>query len=146
MSGKGVAKGTPGAAGKQQACKKRSLNAGAASAAVIDDLFAAIPKRAACEAPAEPEEAPGKPKARGAAAAGRAGAGADGERRSEARRRRQEEYFLDSGEKIVPVRCAAHARQRAAAQGLTASCIAAHVQRAAPHAGRLTGVQVVRRL
>ena len=100
MGGKaGAAKG--GVAKPQP--KKRSLQE---STAVIDDLFAAIPKRAAREPPAEPEEAKGsKPKARAAAASGKAAA--DGERRPEARRRRQEEYYLDSGEKIVPVRRAA---------------------------------------
>ena len=84
--------------------KKRSLQAaGAESAAVIDDLFAAIPKRAAREPPAAPADAPAsKPKARGAAAvAGKAAA--DGERQPDARRR-QSEYYLDSGEKLVPVR------------------------------------------
>ena len=99
MGGKaGVAKG-----GVAKPAKKRSIQE---SAAVIDDLFAAIPKRSAREPEPEPEPAPAsKPRGRAAAASGQEAA--DGERRPEARRRRQEEYYLDNGEKIVPVRCAA---------------------------------------
>jgi len=99
MSGKAAAPG----AGKQG--KKRSLKtAGGESGAVIDELFASIPKRAAREPPVAPAEAPAsKPKARGgAAAAGKAAA--DGERKPESRRR-QQDYYLDTGEKLVPVRC-----------------------------------------
>lgn len=113
MGGKaGVAKG---GVAKPQPAKKRGLQE---SAAVIDDLFAAIPKRAAREPEPEPEPAPAsKPRGRAAAASGQE---ADGERRPEARRRRQEEYYLDNGEKIVPVRCAAVRRAvQLAAQCLT---------------------------
>jgi len=90
--------GTAGAA--KGAAKKRSRQAAAGeSAAVIDDLFASIPKRAAREAPAEPVEAAvSKPK-RSAAVAAAGKPAADGERRS-----RQQDYYLDTGEKIVAVR------------------------------------------
>ena len=145
MSAKaGAAKGAVAGAAKGAAAgnKQGKKRAASDTAAVIDDLFAAIPKRAAREAPAEPEEAPAsKPKARGAAAPGKPAAG--GERRPEPRRK-QQEYFLDNGEKIVPVRCGRSSFETCAKRGLTAR--SALRQRAAPHSGRLAGVQVLRRL
>ncbi len=79
-----------------------------AAAACIDELFAAIPKKAA-KAPRA--EAPAAPAAGGAGGRGprkAAPAAADAPARGESARR-EKAFFLDNGEPVVPVRHACSA-------------------------------------